>query len=151
MYLPCLVPVRRFPVPLGQFFSVTYPRRTGGKRLDKNRMRMRALPFEIWKKLKDDVNVVSSKQAGSRRFWLLTTLVDVYRIDFCRPALKSHQNVIHSPMKLYTAPSISSFQLSYRSLPLANFQSKHNIDPCVVNLDLKSWIIRKTILSNKIH
>ena len=28
----CLVPVRRFPVPLGQFVSVTYPRRTGGKR-----------------------------------------------------------------------------------------------------------------------
>ena len=51
---------------------------------------------------------------------------------------ESHQNVIHSPMKIYTAPSISSFQLSYRSLPLANFQSKHNIDPCVVNLDLKS-------------
>ena len=91
-------------------------------------------------KFKDDVNldVVSSKQAGSRRFWLLTTLVDICRIDFCRPALKSRQNVIHSPMKIYTAPSISSFQLGYRSLPLANFQSKHNIDPCVVNLDLKS-------------
>ena len=27
----CLVLVRRFPVPLGQFVSVTYPRRTGGK------------------------------------------------------------------------------------------------------------------------
>ena len=32
----CLVPVRRFPGPLGQFTSVKYPRRTGGKhfRLD---------------------------------------------------------------------------------------------------------------------
>ena len=57
-------------------------------------------------KFKDDVNVVSSKQAGSRRFWLLTTLVDICRIDFSRPALKSHQNVTHSPMKIYTAPSI---------------------------------------------
>ena len=27
----CLVPVLRFPVPLGQFTSVTYARRTGGK------------------------------------------------------------------------------------------------------------------------
>ena len=38
-----VVPVRRFPSPVGQFVSVTYPRRTGRKRLDKNRMRMRAL------------------------------------------------------------------------------------------------------------
>ena len=44
---------------------------------------------------------------------------------------------IHSPMKIDTAPSISSFQLSYRSLLLANFQSKNNIDP-LCNLDLKS-------------
>ena len=102
-------------------------------------------------KFKDDVNVVSRKQAGSKRFWSLTTLVDICRIDFYRPAWKSYQNVIHSPMKIYTALSISSFQLSYRSLSLANFQGKHNIDPCVVKLDLKSWIIRKTILSNKIH
>ena len=36
-----------FPVPIGQFISVTYRRRTGRKRLDKNRMRMRALLFEI--------------------------------------------------------------------------------------------------------
>ena len=28
----CLVPVERFPSPLGQFTSVTYPRRTGEKR-----------------------------------------------------------------------------------------------------------------------
>ena len=68
----------------------------------------------------------------------LTTVVDICEIDFCRRALKSHQNVIHSPVKIDTVPSLSSFQLSYRSLPLANFQSKHNIDPCVVNLDLKS-------------
>ena len=54
-------------------------------------------------------------------------------------------------MKIDTAASISSFQLSYRSLPLANFQSKNNIDPCDVDLDLKSCIIRKTILSNKIQ
>ena len=38
--------VRRFPVLLRQFNSVTYPRRTGGKRLDKNRIRMRTLLFE---------------------------------------------------------------------------------------------------------
>ena len=42
------------PVPLGQFTSVTYPRRTGGKRLDKNRMPIRA--FEI----QDVVHVVNS-------------------------------------------------------------------------------------------
>ena len=39
-------------------------------------------------------------------------------IDFCRPALKNHQNLIHSPVKIDSAPSISSFQLSYRSLQL---------------------------------
>ena len=38
--------VRRFPGLLRQFVSVTYPRRTGGKRLDKNRIRMRTLRFE---------------------------------------------------------------------------------------------------------
>ena len=80
----------------------------------------------------------------------LTTVVDICGIDFCRRALKSHQNVIHSPMKIDTVPLISSFQLSYRSLPLVNFQSENNIDP-LCNWDLKSWIIRKTILSNKIH
>ena len=36
-----------FTVSSGQSISVTYPRRTGGKRLDKNRMHMRALLFEI--------------------------------------------------------------------------------------------------------
>ena len=36
-----------FPGLLGQFTSVTYLGRTGGKRLDKNRMHMRALLFEI--------------------------------------------------------------------------------------------------------
>ena len=50
---------------------------------------------------------------------------------------ESHQNIIHIPMKIDTAHSISSFQLTYRSLPLANFQSKNNIDP-LCNLDLKS-------------
>ena len=47
--------VRTLPSPCTAFsqslsvnsFSVTYPRRTGGKRLDKNRMHMRALLFEI--------------------------------------------------------------------------------------------------------
>ena len=38
--------VRRFPGLLRQFISVTYPRRLGGKRLDKNRIRMRTLLFE---------------------------------------------------------------------------------------------------------
>ena len=46
------------------------------------------------------------------------TLVDICGIDFCRPALKSHQNVIHSPVNIDSTPSISSFQLSYRSLQL---------------------------------
>ena len=27
-------------------------------------------------------------------------LVDICEIDFCRPAVKSHQNVIHSPVKI---------------------------------------------------
>ena len=43
----------------------------------------------------------------------LTTLVDICGIDFCRAALISHQNVIQCPIKIDTAPSISSFQLSY--------------------------------------
>ena len=47
-----------FPVPLGQFTSVTYPRRTGGKRLGKNRMSVRALLFEI----QDVVHVVNSRK-----------------------------------------------------------------------------------------
>ena len=62
-------------------------------------------------------------------FVFLTTLVDICRIEFCRPTLKSHQNAIHSPMSVDTAPSVSSFQLSYRSLALVNFQSKYNIHP----------------------
>ena len=103
-----------FPVPVGQFVLVTYPRRTIGKRLDKSRMRMP----RCFLKFKDGVNVVSS-----RRFCLIT-IVDICRIDFCLPTLNSHQNVIHSSMKIGTAPSISSFQLSYRSLPLANFKVK---------------------------
>ena len=93
---------------------VTYPRRTVGERLDKSRMRMP----RCFLKFKDGVNVVSS-----RRFCLIT-LVDICRIDFCLPTLNSHRNVIHSSMKIGAAPSISSFQLSYRSLPLANFKVK---------------------------
>ena len=38
--------IRRFPGLLRQFISVTYPRRTDGKRLDKNRIRIRTLLFE---------------------------------------------------------------------------------------------------------
>ena len=73
------------PVPLGQFTSVTYPRRTGGKRLDKNRMPIRAFLFEI----QDVVHVVNS--------WIFfLTLVDICGICFCRPALKSHQNVVQA-------------------------------------------------------
>ena len=52
------------------------------------------------------------------------TLVDICGIDFCRPALKSHQNVIHSAVNTDSTPSISSFQLSYRSLHLFNQFSK---------------------------
>ena len=87
-----------------------------------------------------------------RRFCFLTTLVDICRIEFCRLALKSHQNTIHSPLRVDTARSVSSFQLSYWSLPLMNFPSKYNIHPqlCVL-LDFKSSIIRKTILSSKKH
>ena len=140
---PCLVPVQRFPSPSR---SIRFGDVSEANGRETPRQKQNAHACVTFWNLK-----MSSKQAGSRRFWLLTTLVDICRIDFCRPALKSDQNVIHSPMKIYTAPSISSFQLSYRSLPLANFQSKHNLDPCVVNLDLKSWIIRKTILSNNIH
>ena len=46
------------------------------------------------------------------------TLVDICRIDCCRRTLKSNQNVIHSPVKIDSASSMSSFQLSYRSLQL---------------------------------
>ena len=56
------------------------------------------------------------------------TLVDICGIDFCRPALKSHQNVIHSPVNIDSTPSISSFQLSYRSLQLlTHFQKRQRI------------------------
>ena len=51
-------------------------------------------------------------------FFKKTPLWIFCEIDFCRPALKSHQNVIHSPVKIDSAPSISSFQLSYWSLQL---------------------------------
>ena len=91
----CLVPVRLFPSPSRSIHSVTYPRRTGGKRLDKNRTRIQ------------DVDVISSRKRCflfySCRFlrdWLLPT------------GFESHQNVIHSPVRdkidsaLY--PSISS-------------------------------------------
>ena len=44
--------------------------------------------------------------------------VDICEIDFCCPAMKSHQNVVHSPVKIDSAPLMSSFQLSYRSLQL---------------------------------
>ena len=44
--------------------------------------------------------------------------MDICRINLCRAALKSHKNFIHSPVKTDSAPSISSFQLSYRSLQL---------------------------------
>ena len=41
---------------------------------------------------------------------------DICGIDFCCPAMKSHQNVVHSPVKIDSAPLM--FQLSYRSLQL---------------------------------
>ena len=88
--------VRRFPSPYRSIhFGVTYPRRTGGKRLDKNRMRKRVLLFEIQR-------CTLMFSVSNRRFWgfFLTTLVDICGIHFCRRALKSHQNVIHSPMKV---------------------------------------------------
>ena len=72
------------PVSLRQFTSVTYPRRTGGKRLDKNRMRMRALLFEI----QDVVHVVNS--------WIFFNPCGYLRDLVLRPALKSHQNVVHA-------------------------------------------------------
>ena len=45
-------------------------------------------------------------------FFKNKTLVHTCGIDFC------HQDVIRNPVKIYSAPSISSFQLSYRSLEL---------------------------------
>ena len=50
-----------FPVILGQFTSVTYLRLTGGKRQDKNRMRMRAFFFVIQEVVDSVVN--------SRKLW----------------------------------------------------------------------------------
>ena len=44
--------------------------------------------------------------------------VDICGIDFSCPAMESHQNVVHSPVKIDSAPLMSSFQLSYRSLQL---------------------------------
>ena len=45
-------------------------------------------------------------------------LVDICRIGCCRLTLKSHQNVIHSPVKIDSTSSMPSFQLSDRSLQL---------------------------------
>ena len=35
--------------------------------------------------------------------------VDICGIDFCCPAMKSHQNVVHSPVKIDSAPELSEF------------------------------------------
>ena len=63
-------------------------------------MRMRVLLFEI-----QDVVVDSRELCFFKK-----TLVDIWGIDFCRSALKSPQNVIHSLVKIDSAPSISLFQ-----------------------------------------
>ena len=90
-------------------------------------MRMRLLLFEIQR--------YTSMLKATGDLVFLTTLVDICEIDFSRPALNSYHNVIHSPMKIDTVPSISAFQLSYWSLPLGNFQSENNIiDPLCCKL-----------------
>ena len=66
----------------------------------------------------------------------MLTLVDTCGIDFC------HQNVIRSPVKIYSAPSIPSFQLSYRSLKLFSHLNRFK-RPRIFKV--------KIILSNKIH
>ena len=67
---------------------------------------MRAFLFEIQEVVDSVVN--------STKLWFLKTRVDICGIDFCQPAMKGHQNAVHSP-----APFISSFQLGYRSLQLS--------------------------------
>ena len=137
----CLVPVRHFLSASG---SIHFGDVSKANRREMPRQKQNAdACVAFW-------NSRCCHVVNSRKLWFFKTC-GCLRDRLLPTGFESHQNVIHSPMKIYTAPSISSFQLSYRSLPLANFQSKHNIDPCVVNLDLKSWIIRKTILSNKIH
>ena len=83
-------------MPLGKFVSVTYPRRTGGERLDKNRMRMRALLF----KMVDFVELFKMLQtAGSYGFKTLVDACDiVYRI---LPTLKSQQHITYSPLRSF--------------------------------------------------
>ena len=104
---PCLVPYGVYPVPLGQFTSVTYPRRKGGKRLDKKRRRRRALRFEI----QDVVDSV----VNSRKLWFLKNSCGYLR-DRLLPT--GYEKSPECPVNIDSAPSISSFQLSYRSLQL---------------------------------
>ena len=54
-------------------------------------------------------------------------------------------------MKIDTAPSISSFHWPIGFCCSRIFKVQTKLILFVVNLDLKSWIIRKIILSNKIH
>ena len=68
---------------------MTYVRRTGGKRLDKNRMRMRALLFEIQDNVDSVVNSV----------WIFAGSTFAVR-------MKSHQNFVRSPVKIDSAPLI---------------------------------------------
>ena len=79
--------------------------------------------------------------------------MDICGIDFCRPAMKSHQNAVHSP-----APFISSFQLGYRSLQLlahlndrefSKLKQYFSDSLSVVNLQRKSCTIRKTYFQIK--
>ena len=41
-------------------------------------------------------------------FFFLQTREDICGIDFCRPAMKSQHNAVHNPVKIDSAPLISS-------------------------------------------
>ena len=91
-----------------QFTSVTCPKRTGGKRLEQNRIRMRALIFEI-KNVFDIVN--------SRKLWFFKKPLWIFAASHVADRLWEVIRMLSIVLwGLISAPLISSFQLKYRSL-----------------------------------
>ena len=108
-----------FPSLLGQLPSVTYQRRTRRKRVHKNGMRMRALPFE-------NVGLSGAQDVVNSRQLLIIekTLVDICEIvcrstfvDFEKP---SEFTFILSPVKI----DFCSFNLIIRLLIPTKYVSR---------------------------
>ena len=77
----------------------------GGKRLDKNSMRI-SKRLHCFLKMSEFLELFKiSQTAGNYGF---KTLVDIFeKVDRLLPTLKSHPNAIHSPVKIFfiSAPS----------------------------------------------